>query len=795
MPLVPILLGFIAISLAFNATVPLLEAPDEPSHVAFVRYLESRHALPVQQTSRGYFPVGQEGSQPPLYYALGAALLALSPGPALAPTFAAHNPFVTFDRSSAALANRALYAHTPREAFPYRGDVLGIHLVRLLGLFLGAATVLLTFLIAGELFPRPRAVAIIAAAIVAFNPQFDFISGVVNDDSLIATTATLVLWCLIRWSMRGGTTRLAVALGLGLGAALLAKTDGILLIPLAALVLLAGLGASVTPRLVARHALIVAGLAAAVAGWWFARNVTLYGDPLGWQAMLAANGSMLRHPSIDAWSAAQVLWRARGTFWGAFGWTNVLYPGVVYRVLDGAAAACLVGLLLRLGAVWKGSAGKRLAQQVSCLLTLSRQPLMRGRALALLLLVIWPLMVFASLVRWVEVNQAADQWRLLFPAVGPIAVLLAAGVAGWGRGLSLAGPLARRLPSAGPPAIGETPTVPGARLPIFAALVALVGVAIDVGVLSAIIVPAFYPRSTGAVGSAPTGGVRFGDAIELLDYQVSPARLGPAGTVEVDLDWRLRGAPVAVDEAVSLGIVGDGNATLAKVQTWPQQGRAPTTGWQPGRVYHDHYALRPSWSSADPQLASVWLNLYDAAVLGGPSLPVTDGDGKPLGHGIVLGQVKLEPSDRQVPVPAEAVGARLGSSIELVGYDVARDPQRVQVTLYWQDLAAVSQQYTVFVHVAAADGRVVAQNDSPPRGGAYPTTAWEAGETIRDRHTVALAGVPPGTYQVVAGLYVRSTGERLPVRSASGLAVPNNAQPLFDLTVPRSVVGNAGQSE
>ena len=46
---------------------------EKPSHVAMVRFLATRHALPDQRPGAG-FPAGQEGSQPPLYYGLAAAL-------------------------------------------------------------------------------------------------------------------------------------------------------------------------------------------------------------------------------------------------------------------------------------------------------------------------------------------------------------------------------------------------------------------------------------------------------------------------------------------------------------------------------------------------------------------------------------------------------------------------------------------------------------------------------------------------------------------------------------------------
>src|SRR5262245_45115396 len=110
LPLFPILLGFIAVATAYGVVVPVLEAPDEPSHVAFVRYLRTHDSLPSQEPQYGY-PVGQEGSQPPFYYALGSLLWRLAPGPDVAPTWARHNPFVTFDRSTEPAGNQNFYAH------------------------------------------------------------------------------------------------------------------------------------------------------------------------------------------------------------------------------------------------------------------------------------------------------------------------------------------------------------------------------------------------------------------------------------------------------------------------------------------------------------------------------------------------------------------------------------------------------------------------------------------------------------------------------------------------------------
>jgi hypothetical protein len=56
------------------------------------------------------------------------------------------------------------------------------------------------------------------------------------------------------------------------------------------------------------------------------------------------------------------------------------------------------------------------------------------------------------------------------------------------------------------------------------------------------------------------------------------------------------------------------------------------------------------------------------------------------------------------------------------------------------------------------------QADAMPRGGAYPTSRWLAGEVVTDTYAIALPGdTPPGEYPIEVGLYRAETGARLPV--------------------------------
>ncbi len=107
-------------------------------------------------------------------------------------------------------------------------------------------------------------------------------------------------------------------------------------------------------------------------------------------------------------------------------------------------------------------------------------------------------------------------------------------------------------------------------------------------------------------------------------------------------------------------------------------------------------------------------------------------------------------------------------------------PQGV-VTLTWQSLAAV-HDLKVFVHVYDAHGKLLAQDDGPPAEGFAPTLWWRRGDVITDTHSINMAGLPPGTYRITAGMYSGTTGERLEAHDADGARMPEDEITLAQMT-------------
>jgi hypothetical protein len=153
------------------------------------------------------------------------------------------------------------------------------------------------------------------------------------------------------------------------------------------------------------------------------------------------------------------------------------------------------------------------------------------------------------------------------------------------------------------------------------------------------------------------------------------------------------------------------------------------------------------------------------------------------GHAVYFPAGPLPPATHRLDV-------RLGDGIALLGYDLETNDERrttndkrqttswslvvgpssiLRVTLYWQALAQIPTDYTVFTHLVDATGRLVAQHDSPPVNGAWPTRDWVEGETVIDTHTIVISpDTPAGDYTLLVGMYDSATQQRLPVTDGQG---------------------------
>jgi 4-amino-4-deoxy-L-arabinose transferase-like glycosyltransferase len=726
-----IILAHIALGLSYDRAAPTFEAPDEGTHYAVVDWLANGHGLPVQITSAPPTRWAQEGSQPPLYYWLASRLVALVPERDLDVAYV-RNPLSRIGIPGTA-HNANLYRH-PLESPPLRGVELAVHLVRWYSLALGALTIYFTWRLAELVFPGQTVLALLAAALVSFNPMALFINASVNNDNLHMLLSTASLFAIVGF-MRPQVSHSAwkaAALGALLGLAALTKVSGLVLWPAAAIGVAWGAWRGRDWRRFVIAGVIILAVALLVSGWWYWRNQQLYGDWLGLKTMIAIAGP--RVPDIGVLELLRTEWYGFIlSYWGVFG---------VFTILP---ADWVFGFYFVL-ALWSG---------LGWLQTLLRRPLrMTGEVIFQVMFII---LTLAGVINW-TLQTPASQGRLLFGAIAPLSIITAAGI------LAAARPLLRQRAGRGW-ANGLALTLSGAL-----ALVASV-------MPPAYIAPHYAPPQQVALADLPADlnptDVTFGGNIQLLGYTSPITPVVPGESLRITLYW-LATKPINRDFALALHLLGRDGSEVGKIDTWPGSGNGATTQWTPGVIYADSYWLPAADTAIAP--SRLWLNLNFWEDDPQRILPMTTSGGTPL-QSVMLPVGRLADERGPSRAPQFGEGSNFEYGIELLGYDAAINGN-LALNFYWRLNARepVPGDYTVFLHVFDEHGRMVqAPADGPPLGGDWPTSAWLPGRTVVDPHNIVWPpDLPPGPYQLHLGFYDPASGARLAAYRPDGTRWPDD---------------------
>jgi hypothetical protein len=226
--------------------------------------------------------------------------------------------------------------------------------------------------------------------------------------------------------------------------------------------------------------------------------------------------------------------------------------------------------------------------------------------------------------------------------------------------------------------------------------------------------------------------------LALLGYNANSLAPRQGEPVPLTLYWH---APQPAPDAALILRLGD----TVLYQGQPVRGSFPFAAWSPGQLLVDRHSLR-----VPPDFPP------------GPAPLILEVPGRGTA---TLGTLDIQRVERLYTPPpvTTSLGADFGGLIALHGYTLTPGPTTT-LSLVWQALAPIERGYTVFVHALDAAGQLVAQTDSEPQGGRYPTPLWDPGEYIADDYSFSLA---PGTYTLRVGLYVPETGERLALADGS----------------------------
>lgn len=111
--------------------------------------------------------------------------------------------------------------------------------------------------------------------------------------------------------------------------------------------------------------------------------------------------------------------------------------------------------------------------------------------------------------------------------------------------------------------------------------------------------------------------------------------------------------------------------------------------------------------------------------------------------------------------------ARFGESIWLHESIVSQEDNVVSVTLLWEG-AEIDQDIVASVQLIQ-DGALIAQDDHLTGSAYLPSTAWQPGWLVRDRHTLILPETyDPQRQRLQVGIYLAGTTDQLPVFAPDG---------------------------
>jgi len=325
---------------------------------------------------------------PPLYYLLGALLLA---------------PFSRCDL------------------------ITQLYVLRLGSVLLGTLTVLVAYLTAQALFPEDASWQLAVPTFVAFLPMHTFITSSVNNDSLAELLVSLVIYSLLRILRAGPSTeftpseveglrtglswRRVMSVACLLASGLLTKRTTAFAIPLAALTILLYCLRAKPPKLAPTSEAPRCPLRLLRQRCVWLLIASAIGLGL-WTLTLHSPFSILHSPFAIRNSLSALLTFA--SFWANFGWMNVPLDQGWYAALAVFSLLALCGL---------GFFAVRVAR--------GRESLETWQKKALLMLLLAVVLIFAQTFGLIIARGIHQQGRYLFPCIVPLAVFFTLGLREW----------------------------------------------------------------------------------------------------------------------------------------------------------------------------------------------------------------------------------------------------------------------------------------------------------------------------------------------------------------------------
>jgi|GEM_PF-357805 len=745
-----VMVFYVIFGLLFMVATPIFEASDELWHFGMLEYIrENDGSLPehdvsdpelIYENNRDTI-YRQEGSQPPLYYytmALVTSVIDISD----AEEHRIPNPHARTGETGS-YGNKNMVLH-PVDGVPLEGTPLAVYVIRVFGIAMGMVTIWAVWQCGELIAPHRPVVGLLAATMTAFNPMFLFISASVNNDTMVIMLNSVVILLTLQTLREGFDTRRSLLLAVLLGLATLTKLSALVLVPVIAI---AGLWVARRDKnwqgvLILGGAMLIAW--ATIAGWWYYRNITLYGELFGTNTMAAVAG--VREGEFGIFTFLAEFESFRQGYWGVFGGFNIITNPLIYVIADFIVFIGIFGVIFLV------------AQLVSI-----QDFSFARREISLILFLLGIVLVgIISYINWTSMTYAS-QGRLLFPFFAAISPLLAVGlieILWWI--LFLLSPPDRSYVRAGD-AVPEPILRENLHWPL-----RLFGVLVFIIPLWTIMPQYSAPKPIDDLPEDVQRVYARYDNIELIGYDRVDRRYFPGETVRLTLYWRVL-EPTEEDLTLALAlinpfeavisepygeIVGDNRATIS---TYPGAGTLRTSTWETGSIYADTYEiplartissrfpfrLSVNWYDEDPENRVAAVNDVDSDI----SVLLDMG-------AVIQPNLRISSSNLQLPEPGTANERTFGSIIEMggFGYTIIEDELTFAVDVLWESKSNIEVEYVTFMHIYDDEGTLVTGYDQPPQ---LPTDYWSFNERFRLQYFVLPPemGFAPGIYSIHVGWY------------------------------------------
>jgi Predicted membrane protein (DUF2142) len=222
----------------WSVITPPFQAPDEPSHFAYVQYLAETGRLPTssgdEYSQEETILLGDLHGPEVLWHPEVKTISSRAAEQRLQEDLARPLDRVGPGGAGGAISEPPLYYAL--EAIPYdlgsAGTLLDrLELMRLLSALMAGLTTLFTFLFVRETLPGVRWAWTVGGLGAAFSPLLGFTSGIVTPDALLYAVSAASFYCLARAFRRGFSRRLALAIGAVTAIGFLTKLNFVGLVP------------------------------------------------------------------------------------------------------------------------------------------------------------------------------------------------------------------------------------------------------------------------------------------------------------------------------------------------------------------------------------------------------------------------------------------------------------------------------------------------------------------------------------------------------------------------------------